>query len=169
MKTYESIMVLLIIALCPCYVFSQTSNSPDRQQSMKGLEGIYVQVNLNSDIKEAGFSEAAIKNEVETKLRIAGLTILNEQEIVNTPGKPYFQITTFGYKMSTGGYVCAILAGLKQDVLLIRDTSIETEASTWSSMWEITFSEGNMYHLGETVLTMVDQFTKDYLAVNPKN
>lgn len=166
MKKISLISILFIISFNPLYTLAQTAALPDRVQSLKGLEGLYILVELNEEIKEAGFTNIGVKSNIESILKAAGIKILDSNDLRNTPGSPYLQLSTFGYEMKTGGYACAILLGLKQDVILERDKQIKGEASTWSALWEITFSGGNMAHLPETVRSMTSQFVKDYIAVN---
>lgn len=166
MKKISLISFLLIISLSPLYTLAQTAAQPERVQSLKGLKGVYILVELNEEIKEAGFSNPGVRSDIEQILKSAGIKIIDISDLRNTPGSPYLQLSTFGYEIKTGGYACAILLGLKQDVVLERDKDIKAEATTWSTLWEITFSEGNMTHLPETVRNMTNQFVKDYLAAN---
>lgn len=167
MKKISIVSISLVIWLIPVFAFAQTTTLPDRVQSLKGLEGVYILVELNEEIKEAGFTDQSVKSDIEKILNNAGVKIIDINELRNTPGNPYLQLSTFGYEMKTGGYACALLLGLKQDVILKRDMEIPGEATTWSSLWEITFSKGNMAHLPETVRNMTNLFVTDYRTANP--
>ena len=166
MKKIIIISILLIISLNPLYTLAQTDTLPVRMELLEGLESMYVLVELNEEIKEAGFTNIDVRSDIEQALKNAGIKILDSNDLRNTPGSPYLQLSTFGYEMKTGGSACAILLGLKQDVILERDKEIKGEATTWSALWEITFSKGNMTPLPETVRSMTSQFVKDYIAAN---
>ena len=79
----------------------------------------------------------------------------------------YLNVNTL--KTGTELYVFSISLDLKQVVRLQQDSSITAYSATWSATGRLGTIEATELHtLRENVQDMVDEFIKDYLALNPK-
>jgi hypothetical protein len=146
------------------------------RSSLKGLKGINVNIIFSDSIvelKKFGLTEI-IHNDVEVRLRTAGINVVSTNELNKIPGTPQLNITVAGYPVSTIstkqeiGLAFAIQVELLQSTNLRRDPTITVLADTWTKSvigWTQT-DKANDIRNG--VKTCVDFFINAYLTVNPK-
>ncbi|MBA4392847.1 MAG: hypothetical protein C0407_04775 [Desulfobacca sp.] len=149
----------------------QVTYYSDQKESLKGLQGLGILVEpLDPEIEKAGISRGQLKQEVELKLRQAGIRVLTEKERVKAPGKPYLYVNLNAYNWREEViYGYSLKIDFNQLILLDRDKNIGCFATTWygGSAGMIGANKFEYVIRAELVGTL-DKFITDYVAVNPK-
>ena len=143
------------------------ADGPTDRATLKGLTGVSVTVEpFSEQAKRAGFDERSFQTDAELKLRVAGIHVLSETEMLKTPGMPNLFLVVNPLHERRGER--AAFSGrieLKQFVRLKRDQSIGTDAATWSNAW---VGVGDLPFIREGAKGYVDRFIDAWLSVNPK-
>jgi hypothetical protein len=142
----------------------------DQKESLKGLQGLGILVEpLDPEIEKAGVSREHLKQEVELKLRQAGIRVLTEKERVEAPGKPYLYINLNAYSWREEViYGYSLKIDFNQLILLDRDKKIGSFGTTWYSGSAGMIGANKLKTFIKTELVdTLDKFITDYLAVNP--
>ena len=87
-------------------------------------------------------------------------------EAFNTPGKPYLYLNLTAHNTGIDLYSYSIRIEFNQDVLLIRDPSIRTSATTWSANVVGIVGARNLSVVTEDVDDLMDKFIHAYQAAN---
>jgi hypothetical protein len=136
---------------------------------MRGLPGVDVIVEgFSSPQESAGFDDRAIQTDVELKLRMAGIKVLETEERVRTVGQPYLYVNVNALHRQPGiRDSFAITFQLIQGVTLKRLPDLPfAEASTWSNGM---VGQGGLPFVRESVREQADIFVNAWLSVNPKD
>ena len=163
MKITESVVFIFsVLFFSYSLSFSFVGTGKSEKLSLKGLEGVYVYVSIDNRYKEFGLSEAQCRNDIEAKLRVAGIKVLTKYESDFTVGAPWLWLHINGqYKDGKELHVAEL--ALNQEVYIPRNMFV-MNVDTWS-----------VEHIGclqkkETVRNaikdMTDSFINDYLSVN---
>lgn len=171
MKKYKCIIfimgLLTVFSLAGMSSSVFANNNEDSRETLKGLNGILVIIEgLKTWQKQAGLSESQIQTDVELKLRLAGIKVLNEEEFFKEKGHPciYININNLEQKLE-GFLVYNISCRFRQYIFLERNPSIKALATTWSQGW---IGCGDIERLRAKIKDIVDEFINAYLSVNPK-
>ena len=161
-------LLIVLFLLIPSSVYAQTD---DEVESLRGLKGVYVLIDsLHPDIEADGLRENQIHTDVELKLRLAGIKVLNEVEYLMEKGKPYLYIRFNSFRHESGLHIINIGVGLNQSVYLERDLNIKVYgAVTWDLYYTGTVGAKNVNQIRDIIKDLVDEFINDYLSVNPKD
>jgi len=134
-------------------------------KSLRGIHGLKVVVEVvGTDIEQAGLHRTDIQTDVELQLRLAGIKVLPEDD---QSASPYLYINAHVIlgQYNSGLHYAAVDCELHQYVILARDESISTDATTWDTGSAGTSS---LEHVRDHTKDLVDKFINDYLSVNPK-
>lgn len=148
---------------------------PDQRDSLKGLTGVWVSVDtVEKDAEQKGLTQFALQTDVELRLREKGVRVFSER-----PGPPAslvvgpkqgviaVSVNTKQTRHAPGAFVFNVSLQLRQSVLT--QGAQETLASTWDSGSLVgTVGSERVEDLRNGVRDLVDEFTNDWLAVNPK-
>ncbi len=132
-------------------------------ESLRGLRAISVVIeDLGPDEESLGLTKSRLQTRVELRLRRSGITVLED-------AIPFLYININVKKVPTGLYAVATEVSLKQQVYLVRDSSIEISGVTWNvasvgTVGENRLARSILDHVGK----YVDEFANDYLAANPR-
>ncbi len=132
-------------------------------ESLRGLRAISVVIeDLGPDEESLGLTKSRLQTRVELRLRRSGITVLED-------AIPFLYVNINVKKTSTGLYAVATEVSLKQQVYLVRDSSIEITGVTWNvasvgTVGENRLARSILDHVGK----YVDEFANDYLAANPR-
>ena len=132
-------------------------------ESLRGLQAVSVVIeDLGPDAESLGLTKSRLHSQVELRLRRSGITVLED-------AIPFLYININLKKVPTGLYAVATEVSLKQQVYLVRDSSIEITGVTWKvgsvgTVGEDRFAKSILNH----VTRYVDEFANDYLAANPR-
>ena len=152
-------MTILIVA---SPILLADGSAPSRA-TLKGIDsvGVVVEV-LPEGAKTLGLTEEMIRNDVELKLRLAGLGVVSKREITNLPGGTYLYVNV---TVTKGTLASSIDLELVQDVRLERNGQ-SIPATTWS-VGRVAANE-NAQEIRDDIKDHVDNFLNAWLSVNPK-
>ena len=166
--------VFLIVSTISVIIASTPSHAEppaevSERESLRGLVGMEVLVeHLNIEIEELGLQTVKLHSDIRQRLQKAGIKVLTERERLATPTAAMLVVRVDALHDRIGRYFYSINLFLTQRVRLEGTGASELSAVTWMKMGGIgTVADDNVKHLEDQVLRKVDQFIKDYLAVNP--
>jgi len=159
--------ISLVIASTPSPA-EQAAEVPERD-SLKGLVGMEVLVEpLNIEIEDLGLHSLKLQSDIRQRLQKAGIKVLTERERLATPTAAMLAVRVDALHDRISRYFYSIDLFLTQRVRLEGKVASEPSAVTWMKLGPIgIIADDNIKHLEDQVLRRVDQFIKDYLAVNP--
>ena len=148
-----------------------TEPSPEEaeRESLKGLAGVEVVVEpLDSEIEQVGLSAAKLQEDVRQRLHKAGIKVLKERERLANPATAILTVRLETLHDRIGRYFYTTDVWLAQRAKLESQPTVEFSALTWKKLGTVsTIADDNVKHMADQALRKVDQFIKDYLAVNP--
>jgi hypothetical protein len=166
--------LLLIVGTLSLIIASTQSHAEppaevSERDSLKGLLGLEVLVEpLNIEIEQRGLQTVKLQSDIRQRLQKAGITVLTERERVATPTAAMLVVRVDAVHDRIGRFFYSIDLLLTQRVRLEGPVASELSAVTWIKPGGIgIIADDNVKHLEDQVLHKVDQFIKDYLAVNP--
>ena len=169
MNTKCKVLVIIFLFTMVCASDVSAQELGYQIESLRGIKGVNVLIELlNPDIEKDGLKKEQIKTDVELKLRLAGIKVLNEEELLNEPGQPYLHVNVNSNKSELGFYSFSITIELNQLVLLIRDLDTIFTACTWSTKTVGFAGVEKVGQIRDYIKDDVDLFINDYLFVNPK-
>ena len=142
-----------------------------------GLKEVAVFVeDIEPEAIKDGLSKEKIKNDVELRLREAGIKVVPAEKCLPLPTSPYLYVIVNTVKFLSGlEYVYGTSVQLKQVAVIDRGKKVKPQkASLWVTTWEksdgvgITFVEELVGNVRAHINEKVDMFISDYLAENPK-
>ena len=170
MRRMNISVLLLLVIIIRFYIpeLSAQTYVTEERETLRGLRGCCVLIeSLDKEIVRAGLTRSVLKTDVELRLRKAGITVLTEEQSLRTPGGPYLYVNINAIKIErTDLFVYDAEVEFIQNVILSRNRSIETGATTWDHSF--TGITPNLRTIRESVRDSIDRFMNDYLAVNPK-
>ena len=148
---------------------TELSQEEGERESLRGLTGVEVFVDpLDSEIEQLGLSTGKVQQDIRQRLQKAGVKVLTERERLASPTAALLIVRLDTLHDRIGRYFYSTHLLLAQRVKLERRAEPELSAVTWKRLGVVsTVADDNVKHLEDQVLRKVDQFIKDYLAVNP--
>jgi hypothetical protein len=143
----------------------------NERESLRGLTAVSVRIETLSDsARRNGLDEQAIRTDVEQKLRQAGIQVLTSGQITAEPGSPVLYIHINARALwGNPNYAVNTIVALLQGVVAVRNDSLRLrEVKTWDVGYLTNLSRANLPQVRNTVSDLVDEFIKDWQAVNPK-
>jgi hypothetical protein len=141
------------------------------QESLRGLKGVRVIVRMSAspDAERDGITKDKLQTDVELKLRQTGIRVVSFEEWKKTKedGIGWLDLSVSALKHETF-YACNVQLKLMQPVMLSRDPSKKTFATTWSTGSVGVFGMMRLEGIRKEVADKVDEFANNYLAVNSK-
>ncbi len=139
-------------------------------KQLSGLKGVFVLVKeLDPDANKIGLTKEIIQQDVELKLRMAGINVLTQRERYSEPGKPFLYIN-LNIITTSDSFAYNILVELMQKVRLVRMPDLVHTGTTWSkgSTGHVSLNRMPEQVIRNRIKGLVDLFLNDYLSVNPK-
>jgi hypothetical protein len=165
MKVKAAAVLVVALSLLPGVSHALTRE----QEVLVGLTGVHVVVGpLRQEIESMGLTSDQIKTDVELKLRKAGIRVLTEKEMDETPGKPNLYVNVNAVPKS-GSTLCAysIKVQLKKNVAI--ESGFKIPGVIWHAQDYVeTVKICNITRIRNLVGDRIDQFINDYLAANPE-
>jgi len=165
-------VVSLILVSLIAVGAATAADSDLQRETLRGLKGVQVLVEgISPELSTANLDATMVQNDVELKLRQAGIKVVAKTESSATPGMPTLCIWAEVWHPATGDYVYNVKVELQQQARLAREPKImANEARTWRSRGAIGTSGIAMLNTSvrDAVTDKVDEFIKAYLSVNPK-
>jgi len=147
---------------------------PDQKESLRGLKDFFVLVDpLSPEVERGGITSEQLKEEVETRLKRAGINVLREdeeEEKFKDPAKTFLYINFTAYTLQKDlTYGFSLNVYLNQRVNLHHHPRISCMGTTWYSGGVGILRANKLKTFGQVELAEhLDKFINNYLAVNPK-
>lgn len=166
-------LVLICVYLCAA-AWASAEDSPPSRRTLTGLQGLHVIIEdfqhniLKYDryLKNAGLSTALLRNDVEAKLRAAGIRILSRDEWLKTPGRPVFYVNVNTHENEKFWFAYDIKAELRQVVSLDANPDTKMLADTWSINMTGRVNIGTFEDIRKIVNVVLDKFILAYQSAN---
>ena len=129
--TYKTLLSFGLLLLCSGGItLGQTREQS--KASLRGLRGVFVLVaDLELEIKQEGLSVTQLQTDVELRIRKAGIQVLTKEQWHETAGEPYLYVNVHARVLDQGQFPYNVMVQLKQDVILVRNPSMQTPAVSW--------------------------------------
>ena len=171
MKKYWIFAAISAMCLAGVWAAQTSMELTEKQLSLTEMKALYVFVQgLTEEAKKAGLRSEQIQSDVEDKLKQEGIRVVSEEEGLRLAGSPVLYVNISAHKRKqTAAFVYHADVGVLQKVALVRDPKIHIMSITWT--------KGRLGHcpakalvtsVRETVGYLMDKFTDDYTAANPK-
>lgn len=174
MREMNTNFLKLLLVVVWLVFFTGTAVAVDEEvtrRTFKGLPGVSVivedfQPNIKNHVDKAGFSKDNIKTNIETRLKNAGIQVMQQDEMLKTRSKPvlYVNINTHEYERYFFAY--DIKLELRQLVAMETDPQIKSLVATWDINLTGAVNLGNLNVLNKNLNILLDRFIKGYREVN---
>ena len=167
MKTKHLLILAMLVSTF--LVTSETFGFVNQRESLRGLKGVEVLIELVSkDIENDGLTRMQLQTDVELRLRKAGVRVLTEEESRQATGRPMLHVQISSYKIASIGYAFNCSVSLEELAKLVRNPQIINLLPTWNKSSTGFTPINNLRFIREGLSDLVDQFINNYLAANPK-
>ena len=162
----------LRIVMVMCLLAGLTANSSaklnPRQESLKGVQAMTVDVVCSKDVKDTDLKQQDIRENIAKQLEQAGIKILPGQLWGTVPGRCRLKVLIKVYKPSDlDTFIYNLRVYFIQTVALERIPEAKIDAVTWELAW---LAHGSKNRLIEAVPNnlklMTDNFIRDYRTAN---
>jgi hypothetical protein len=157
------VKIILLFLLVP--VVSLAASEEVNKRGLRGLQGVYVAIEVDPQAERLGLTEAQILKDVELKLSKAGVRVLTMKELAKTPGLPYLSLR-IGTHIDQGLVAFNILVELVERVTLAR--GFVNPGAIWNTASIGIVKATNIREIQKDINERVDKFIKDYQEMNPK-
>jgi hypothetical protein len=169
MRIVLNCLVIVLLFVLPSY-----AQNP-RRPSLKGLEGVFVQISLWNEQDKVLLDDSALGEllmQAQLKLRQNGIKVQNKLDAIS--GRPVLMIEFGFYDIPksnpefVGSYAVHVLCQLEQNVHLDRSQR-PGRAVTWASGPTIGVTNSGVIreHSKRLVAELLDIFVNDFLADPP--
>ena len=157
-----AILILLLWA-----GLGQAYDSDVSRQTLKGISAVYVvieefqpELNRYARLQKSHLTRSQLQQEVEARLKKAGIAVLTREQWTKTPGMPalYININTHEYEKYRYAYNIAL--ELQQLVALQTNPAKKALAGTWSLNMTGVVHIGQLSALNGNVGELVDRFAR---------
>ena len=165
----KEIIVFAVVAfqlLAPCV---EAENVVSDKEALQGIQQIGVKTGEISPVaKKIGVDREYLRRKIGLQLGSAGINVVTPEELESNREIPYL-LTTVLVSCSKSTYSYVVMIGLNEKVHLARDPKIIAYATPW---WRIVKGEHFdrqeiVKEVDKTLIKLLNEFAKDYLAVNP--
>jgi hypothetical protein len=160
-------LLSLVLGLSGCLF---AADSPIDRESLRDLDGVRVVVEEPAPVLKAkGLSKDGLQKSVESKLRSAGINVLNSGEF--PVGDPFLHVRVTTSKENGGRIAYEVELDFRQTVFLRRNPAVTfNRAQTWKADEHMGLVRSA--RLAESVqaalLEQLNQFVNAFFSVNPK-
>jgi hypothetical protein len=159
----------LMLALNRVHADTSSPETPKplaQRVTLKGLKGIYVAIEERPEVEKLGLSVEKIETDVKFCLLQNRIEPLLFGEAVGNPEVTMLFVTLDAIPIEKSSIAWKISVEVRQKVTLQRDPRIHCIASTWRSGSFGYVAPEKFKDLSGNIKVHVDEFIKDYLAVN---
>ncbi len=144
------------------------------RSTLSGIQGVNVvveelQPNLQKYASKFGLQKEKVKADVEASLRNAGIEVLNYDQWLKAPGRPFLYVVINTHEYEKYWYAYALKVELRQSVLLELNPSITTMAGTWGINMAGTTNVGKLNTIKEGLNVLMAKFIEAYQRANAKD
>ena len=163
-----NLRIVMMIGVLAGLTANSSAKLNPRQESLKGVQAMTVDVVCSQDAKEAGLKEQDIQNNIKTQLGETAIKIISRQLWQTVPGRCRLKVLIKVYKPSgLETFIYNLKVCFVQTVTLERNPEIKIDAVTWELGW---LAHGSKNRLTEVVPVnlkiMTDNFIRDYRTAN---
>ena len=163
MKLFWAAICIWCLVVCPG-PWAWGADNEFTRPSLQNIHALSVLVEtLRPEIAKQGLTRSIIRADVEAALRQDGFTVLPPADGLRQPEKPYLYVNVNVFQHDV--YVYSVTVELHQNVHLVRDPAVLTDAATWSKRY-IGVS-GVLDEIRSHTLDMVRIFLNAHESVNP--
>jgi hypothetical protein len=160
-RIIKLLLLILVFFVIPKQVFSQN----DVNKTLQGFNTLKVLVeSLKPEMERLGLTEEQIQTDVEIKLRKTGFNVKGKDQIFFP--LIYLYINLQSIHSDSGLVTYNLETSLEQEVLLDRNKTIDTIASTWSTSVTGNVGRNNVRQLRDVISDQVDEFINNWLKAN---
>ena len=172
MKSLASSMCALLACLLIAPPLMAVDSDTSRQ-TLSRIKGIYVlveelQPNIRKPASRLNFTSEQLQKEIESRFQKAGITVLNRDEWLRTPGRPVLYLNVNTHQREKYWWAYDIRLEFQQIASLEANPTIKTLVSTWSTNVTGSVNVGTLAIIGNEVRMLTDIFIKAYLSVNSR-
>ncbi len=138
------------------------------RQSLKGIKALHVLVeDLTRPTRQTGFTKEKIARDVETRLRLAGIRTLTQDQHLRVKGQPYLYVAVSALHNPSADNLIVFYFNIElvQNVLLERNTGILVDAPTWSI--NKIGATHRIKQVKDELKDFIDRFISAYQTANP--
>lgn len=156
----------LMYVLTPSYAERPAEIS--ERESLRGLSGVEVLVEpFSLELEQGGLQPVTIQNDIRQRLQKAGVKVFTERERLAAQAGAFLVVRLDAVHDRIGRYFYSIDLLVKQRVRSEGRDAPELSAVTWMKSGGIGIvADDNVKHVEDQVRRKVDEFIKDYQAVN---
>jgi hypothetical protein len=166
MKVKAAVVLLVVVFLL---LPSASRSFESQQKALRGLKGVRVLVEPLYPVAERlGLSKDQITTDVELRLRKAGVRVLSEKEMQETPGLPFLYVNINTYIPTGQKALCAFTARVDLAEVVTLARGYPSVGLIWHKDSIGTVGTQSIREIRGEVGDLVDEFINDYLAANPK-
>jgi hypothetical protein len=137
------------------------------RDTLRGLPGVEVIVEaLPPELERGGLTAAAMRADVERRLRDGGVVVYPSQTANPSPAKAYLYVHLHVLVLPQDGYAVAVQLHLRQTLRSLVTGSNIVNAMTWEAENVFRVPTAAVQTVGAEVLAFVDQFVEDWAAVH---
>ena len=138
------------------------------RDTLRGLPGVEVLVEgLQPELERSGLTGAAIRADVERRLRDGGISVYPSQTENPSLAKAYLYVHINALVLpQQAGYAIAVQVHLRQTLRSLVTSSNIVNAMTWDAQNVLGVPPNALTTVRAEVLTFIDQFVQDWAAVH---
>jgi len=163
-------LAFIFLTISPAMIVSvwALTDAPQTRATIKGIQAIKVLVErINPEAEKDGLRMDQLQNDVELRLRKAGIVVTPSAE---PPAEAVLYVNVSTHK-SLNLYAIDFSVNLGQAVMLVRDLKMSTSiiAATWHRGAVGLADRDNLRtYVRDGLADLVDEFINAYLEQNPK-
>jgi hypothetical protein len=160
------VLSIIITVFLICLISTEALAVRGQEESLRGLNGFMVEVEIITDLLADGLVKKQIESEVATQLKSADIKVYSQKELNTIAGRPYLFIEISGKKIQDNWkfYTYSITVHLYQEAYLAREPqSIAFQAATWFRGYT---GHGYLDDIRVRVKEIISIFVNTYLSVN---
>jgi len=157
---------MIIIVVLICLISTVALAVRGQEESLRGLNGLMVEVEIISELLADGLIRKQIQSDVVTQLKNADIKVYSQNQLKTIAGRPSLFIQISGKKIQDNWkfYTYSITVHLYQEAYLAREPqSIALQAATWFRGYT---GHGYLDDIRVRVKEIVSIFVNTYLSVN---
>jgi hypothetical protein len=165
---FRMISLVAILFIVAVSTPAQNAAGNLEKASLVGMSRVYVAVTTTPQAEQDGLTSDYIKTEVESRLRTAGIKVIDKAEWAIDDGILSITISALPIE-KLPLYACSFVVDLKQTVIALRDRNTRMMGATWQAGGIAAFGKPQFKEaVKRNTVEFVENFITDYKAANPR-
>jgi len=163
----HSVLLFILLINSSVVVLAQKDNEFSRA-TLRGIKSIYVNASNieNKKLIENGITGQQIITDIELRLRMAGINVIETLNEQTTDGATNIHLEIIILEQSDNIYVYSLSLEFRQLVTPVRNGKIVVMGTTWKNDLTGYIGIQNISKIRDNIKDLVDSFINAYLAVN---